>query len=131
MVMVLRGEWSDYERGRLDEYGEMLRIASKMVWSNDPPWKYHEHGVGKKPKNDPRALVLCLLLKIWLKKSYRDTVSFINASKDLWDMIGLKNAPKRMDLQRAMNRLDKNYLENINRKIVDAYRKKGRRALEL
>ena len=129
MLMVLKGEWSDYEKARLNEYGEMLKIASKMVWSNEPPWKYHEHGRGRKPKNDSRALILCLLLKVWLKKSYRDAVSFINASGDLWHTIGLKNAPKRMDLQRAMNMLDTNYLESLNRKIVDAYHKKGIRAL--
>lgn len=130
MLMVLRGEWSDYERARLGEYGEMLKIASRMVWSEEPPWKYHEYGPGKKPKNDSRALILCLLLMIWLKKSYRDTVSFIAASKELWDTIGLRKPPKRMDLQRAMNRLDRNYLESLNRKIVDAYRKKGRRVQE-
>ncbi len=126
--MVVRGEWSDYEKARLNEYGEMLKIASKIVWSKEPPWKYHEEGRGRKPSNDPSALVLCLLLKIWLKKGYRDTVSFIDASKDLWNTIGLRKAPKRMDLQRAMKRLDKNYLESLNRKIV-TYDKKGMRAL--
>jgi hypothetical protein len=128
--MVLRGEWGDYEKARLNEYSEMLKIASKVVWSKEPPWRYHEYGCGRKPSNDPRAVVLCLLLKIWLKKSYRDTVSFIDASEDLWDIIGLRKAPRRMDLQRAMNRLDRNYLENLNRKIV-AYNKKGIRALVL
>jgi len=127
--MVVRGEWSNYERARLNEYGEMLRIASKMVWSKEPPWKYHIAGRGRKASNDPRALILCLLLKIWLKKSYRDAVSFIAASRDLWDTIGLRKPPRRMDLQRAMNRSDRNYLESLNRKIVDAYRKKGIRAL--
>jgi hypothetical protein len=35
-----------------------------------------------------------------------------------------------MDLQRAMKVLDRNYLEDLNRKIVSAYHKKGRRVLE-
>ncbi|MEM2856188.1 MAG: hypothetical protein QW416_03710 [Candidatus Nitrosocaldaceae archaeon] len=71
----------------MSEYDGMLSIAAKIVYSLHGSIIKHW-----KPNDDPRALLLCMLLKIWLKKSYRDTVSFIHGSKDLWNIIGLKKA---------------------------------------
>jgi hypothetical protein len=82
--------------------------------------------MGQPAKNDPRALVICLLLKSWLRLPYRNVVSFLDDSKYLWPIIGLKELPGRMDLQRAMIRLTKEYLTELNSFIVEEgyYRKK-------
>lgn len=74
---------------------------------------------GQPAKNDPRALVICLLLKIWLGKPYRDLVSFLQDATYLGPIIGLRKLPGRMDLQRAMNRLAKAYLAPLNSFIVE------------
>lgn len=114
------------------EYGEFGRKAREFVYARpEPPIYYNRSARGGKPnKNDARALVICLLLKIWLGKPHRDTVSFLSESTYLWPIIGLKVLPGRMDLQRAMNRLSREYLDSLNSFIVEEgyYGKKGARA---
>ena len=131
--MVAKGEWSDYEKGKKKEYGEFVRKAGEFVYAKKDPWKYNARGKGGRPPNNvPGALVTCLLLKIWLGKPYRDMVSFLSDSTYLWPIIGLKKLPGRMDLQRAMNRLTKEYLSELNTFIVEEgyYSKKESRKRE-
>ena len=125
--MVAKGEWSDYERGKKKEYGEFVRKARELVYAREPPWQANPDSRGQPAKNDPRALVICLLLKTWLRLPYRNLVSFLLESTYLWPIIELKELPGRMDLQRAMNRLTKEYLSELNTFIVEEgyYSKKG------
>lgn len=132
--MVRKGQWHDYENGKKKEYGEFVRKAREFAYAQPVPTIYYNTTSkgGKPNKNDPRALVICLLLKIWLGKPYRDMVSFLSDSTYLWPIIGLKALPGRMDLQRAMNRLTKEYLSQLNSFIVEQgyYSKKGARQNE-
>jgi hypothetical protein len=128
--MVAKGQWSDYEEGKKNEYGEFVRKASEFIHAEPEPWRYNASGKGgHPPNNDPSALVICLLLKIWLGKPYRDLVSFLAESSYLWPIIGIRTLPGRMDLQRAMNRLTNEYLTELNTFIVEEgyYAKKGTR----
>jgi hypothetical protein len=119
--VVEKGQWHDYESGKKKEYGEFVRKAREFVYAQPAPSIYYNTTPegGKPNKNDARALVICLLLKIWLGKPYRDMVSFLQDSKYLWPIIGLKALPGRMDLERAMNRLAKEYLAHLNTFIVE------------
>lgn len=125
--MVAKGQWRDYENGKKKEYGEFVRNARGFTYSMEPPWQANPRSMGQPVKNDPRALVICLLLKIWLGKPYRDLVSFLDESTYLWPMIELRKLPGRMDLQRAMNRLSKEYLARLNSFTVEEgyYKKKS------
>ena len=69
--------------------------------------------MGQPAKNDPRSLIIWLLLKSWLRPPYRNLVSFLGESTYLWAIMGLKVLPGRMDLQGAMNRLTKEYLSEL------------------
>jgi hypothetical protein len=119
--MVMKGQWHDYEDGKKKEYGEFVRKAREFAYARPPPPIYYNtRGKGGAPnKNDARALLICLLLKIWLGKPYRDLVSFLSESTYLWPTIGLEALPGRMDLQRAMNRLTREYLDSLNSFIVE------------
>jgi len=117
--MVAKGQWSDYENGKKREYGEFMRIAREFVDAGETPWEANPANRGQPAKNDPHASVICLLLKIWLGKPYRDLVSFLSDSTYLWHIIGLRVLPGRMDLQRAMSRLTKEYLAQLNSFIVE------------
>jgi len=132
--MVRKGQWHDYENGKKKEYGEFVRKAREFVYSQPEPSIYYNRSPkgGKPNKNNPRALVICLLLKIWLGKPYRDLVSFLQDSTYLWSIVGLRALPGRMDLQRAMNRLTKEYLPHLNTFIVEQgyYAKKDARRSE-
>lgn len=130
--MVAKGEWSDYENGKKKEYGQFTRKAREFVYAMEPPWQANPGNLGQPAKNDPRALVICLLLEIWLRKPYRDMVSLLTDSTHLWPIIGLRKPPGRMDLQRAMNRLTKEYLNKLNTFIVEEgyYSKKELRKRE-
>jgi hypothetical protein len=128
--MVAKGEWSDYEKGKKKEYGQFVRHAREFVYSQPEPWRYNVGpDGGRPPNNDPKALVICLLLKMWLGKPYRDLVSFLQDCTYLWPIVGLRKLPGRMDLQRAMNRLTKEYLAQLNSFIVEQgyYAKKDAR----
>jgi hypothetical protein len=125
--MVSKGEWPDYEKGKKkEEYGEFVRKARVFIFAREPPWQANPDNMGQPVKNDPRALVIGLLLKTWLRLPYRDLVSFLENSNYLWPIIGLKQLPGRMDFQRAMNRLTKEHLSELNSFIVEEgyYRKK-------
>src|SRR6266700_7576989 len=134
--MVKKGQWHDYENGKKKEYGEFVRKGREFVYAQPAPSIYYNATSkgGAPNKNDARAIVICLLLKIWLGKPYRDLVSFLADSTYLWPVIGLKVLPGRMDLQRAMNRLTKEYLANLNSFMVEEgyYGKKetGQRSAE-
>ena len=132
--MVRKGQWHDYENGKKKEYGEFVRKAREFVYSQPEPSIYYNRSPkgGKPNKNNPRALVICLLLKIWLGKPYRDLVSFLQDSTYLWPIIGLRVLSGRMDLQRAMNRLTNEYLAHLNMFIVEQgyYTKKNARRSE-
>jgi hypothetical protein len=119
--MVRKGQWHDYENGKKKEYGEFVRKAREFTYARPAPSIYHNTSPkgGKPNKNDARALVICLLLKIWLGKPYRDLVSFLSDSTYLWPIMDLKVLPGRMDLQRAMNRLSREYLDTLNQFIVE------------
>ena len=130
--MVAKGEWSDYESGKKKEYGQFTRKAREFVYAMEPPWQANPNNMGQPAKNDPRALVICLLLQIWLRKPGRDMVSLLSDSTYLWPIIGVRKLPGRMDLQRAMNRLTKEYLNKLNTFTVEEgfYSKKESRRSE-
>jgi hypothetical protein len=119
--MVKKGQWHDYENGKKKEYGEFVRKAREFVYAQQEPSIYSNASPkgGRPNKNDPGALVIFLMLKIWLCKPYRDLVSFLGESTPFWPIIGLKVLPGRMDLQRAMNRLTREYLNALNQFIVE------------
>lgn len=119
--MVKKGQWHDYENGKKKEYGEFVRKAREFAYARPPPSIYHNttRKGGAPNKNDARAIVICLLLKTWLGKPYRDLVSFLSSNVYLWPAIGLTILPGRMDLQRAMNRLTKEYLDSLNSFMVE------------
>jgi hypothetical protein len=119
--MVKKGQWHDYEDGKKKEYGEFGRKAREFVYAQPGPSIYYNTTSkgGKPNKNDARAIVICLLLQLWLRKPYRDMVSFLSESTYLWPTIGLRALPGRMDLQRAMNRLTREYLDSLNSFIVE------------
>jgi hypothetical protein len=117
--MVRKGLWHDYENGKKKVYGAFVRQAREFIYARERPTTPNPNNMGQPAKNDPRALVICLMLKIWLGKSYRDLVSFLADDTYLWPIIGLRVLPGRMDLQRAMNRLTKEYLDSLNSFIVE------------
>jgi hypothetical protein len=119
--MVMKGQWHNYENGKKKEYGEFVMKAREFAYARPPPSIYYNAtGKGGAPnKNDARALLICLLLKIWLGKPYRDLVSFLSESTYLWPIVGLRALPGRMDLQRAMSRLPREYLDSLNSFIVE------------
>jgi hypothetical protein len=117
--------WSVYEKGRLNEYEGFIKHARSAVYTMPPPWREEHEHAGRPFEHNARALVVCLLLKMWLGKAFRDLTSFLKGNEQLWVLIGITSLPSRSTLQRAMNRLSEEYLEELNRRVVEPYRKKG------
>lgn len=74
--MVKKGQGHDYENGKKKEYGELVRKAREFVYAQQEPSIYSNASPkgGRPNKNDPRALVICLTLKIWLCKPWRSGI---------------------------------------------------------
>src|SRR3972149_492613 len=99
--MVAKGEWSDYENGKKKEYGQFTRKAREFVYAMEPPWQANPGSMGQSAKNDPRALVICLLLKIGFGKPYRDMLALLHYQTYFWPIIGLKTLCGRIDQKEA------------------------------
>src|SRR2546426_6996826 len=98
--MVRKGQWHDYENGKKKEYGEFVRKAREFTYARPAPPIYRNTTPkgGKPNKNDPRALVICLLLKIWLGEADKDPRSFLSALTYPWVLLGIQSLSARMEL---------------------------------
>ena len=85
-----------------------------------PPWEAKEGG---RPAIDVKSMVLCCLFKYKFKYDYRGLESHLNAHKDLLKLIGLKRAPSKSSIHRAMAKLPIPYLRRFNDKVVKRFKK--------
>jgi hypothetical protein len=65
-------QWHDYENGKKKGYGEFVRQAREFFYARETRWTPNSSGRGQPAKNDPRVLVICLLMVI-LGYTFSDT----------------------------------------------------------
>jgi|GEM_PF-6505544 len=96
--MVRKGQWHDYGNGK-KEYGGFVRKAREIVYSQPALSIYYNSGPkgGKPDGNNNMAVLICLLLKIWIGKPYRELASVLADSTYLWSIMRLRVLPGRMD----------------------------------
>jgi hypothetical protein len=112
-------DWKAYDRAKQEELLAFVREARELVGSMEEPWKRHVMG---RPPYEGRPLVLCLLLKQYLRTVYRDVESLLRSSPSLRREIGLDEVPDFKTIQRAMEKLPESYVRELNRRLAGRFR---------
>jgi hypothetical protein len=68
-------------------------------------------------------MLLVLLLKVYHRKEYRETESFLNNNPHLLKELGLKKAPGKSTIQRAAARIGIDTLVKVNDTITARFKK--------
>jgi hypothetical protein len=68
-------------------------------------------------------MLLVLLLKVYHRKEYRETESFLNNNPHLLKELGLKKAPGKSTIQRAAARIGIDTLVKVNDTITAKFKK--------
>ncbi|MEM0488102.1 MAG: transposase [Candidatus Bathyarchaeia archaeon] len=113
-----RFNWALYENLCRIEREEAFGLLRWAVYSLDPPWDCGWKGIGRKPY-DARALTV---LTVWQEiegKPERAYTADLERDKERLHMLGLEHAPHRTALYRTRKRLSEEYMEKLNRRILE------------
>lgn len=121
-----RRDWPHLNRGYRDEYVSFVKVTKEMVWAIDGGSIIGgDKGPGAPRKYDPRALMVLLLLKVYMGKSYRWMEGYLKEHGDILDLLGLAQAPSYETMRRAMVRVDGDILYRLNERMEEAFSKRG------
>jgi len=113
-----RFNWALYENLCKIERDEAFRLLKWAVDSLPPPWDSGWKGIGRKPY-DSEALTV---LTVWQEiegKPERAYTADLERDKERLHMLGLEHAPHRTALYRTRKRLSEEYMEQLNRRILE------------
>lgn len=113
-----RFNWALYENLRQIERKEAFRLLKRAVDSFPPPWDSSWKGIGRKPY-DARALAVITIWQEIEGKPERAYTADLEKDKELLRMLGFEHAPHRTALYRTRKRLSEEYMEKLNRKILE------------
>ena len=109
--------------GRLDteftkvKAAEFYNAAFAAVDASPPPWTPRNQHVGRS-NIDPRALAKCVILMVEEKKPCRDMESYLRSRPELLKRMGLKSAPSKSTLNRAVRRIPQRYLRRVSSAVL-------------
>jgi len=110
--------WALYENLCRIERDEAFRLLMWAVDSLPPPWDSRWKGVGRKPY-DSRALAVVTIWQEIEGKPERAYTADLERMKEYLRMLGLEHAPHRTALYRTRKRLSEEYMEQLNRRILE------------
>ena len=111
--------------GRLDteftkvKAAEFYNAAFAAVDAIAPPWTPKNQHCGRS-NIDPRALAKCVILMVEEKKPCRDMESYLRSRPELLKRMGLKSAPSKSTLNRAVRRIPQRYLRKVSNAVLKA-----------
>ena len=111
-------DWQKYNHWRTRDNELMIRNLKEQVSSMRNPFRYKKKGEyrgkkrGRKPK-EYKSVIMCLLLKVILKKSYRDTHSMLRADYSLRKLAGITELPSYNTMNDYMGKLPTGYIDNL------------------
>lgn len=85
------------------------------VGSSEPPYQVKEDGTVGRPPADPRAIVVCLLIRAIFGYSYRSVYSFLASSRDYREACGIKHLPGYNTVQEHCRDIPEKYLDGLIR----------------
>jgi Transposase domain (DUF772) len=85
------------------------------VGSSEPPYPVKADGTVGRPPADPRAIVVCLLIRAVFGLSYRSTYSFLASSREYREVCGIKHLPGYNTVQEHCRDIPEKYLDELIR----------------
>jgi hypothetical protein len=111
-------DWRKYNYWRTRDSELMIRNLRDQVLLMRNPFPRKKKGEyrgkkrGRKPK-DHISVIMCLLLKVMLKKSYRDIYSLLKTDNSLRKLAGITELPHYNTLNDYMKVLPTGYLDDL------------------
>jgi hypothetical protein len=113
--------WKKHNKIKTHEFEILLREGMRIVNETQEPWSKKQYGRRPYPS---KAMVNICLLKVYFGMPYRDIESLIRSNKTLQEMLNLKQIPDHNTIQRAMEKLPMDYLQNLNQKLTFSFKKR-------
>jgi hypothetical protein len=85
------------------------------------PYVLERKGAGR-PRFDHRSRIVAVLIKAWIKRSYRDTETYLYDNKETLAHFKLL-VPDHNVIWRTMMLLPENYLKDLNREVAQSLKK--------
>lgn len=118
--------WRDYNTKRKEEFSVLLEALDHVVEQVGPP-KAEPKPAGQRgrgrPPYSPSAMVKVNVLRIYLKLSYRDMESWLEADANLRGRFGLGSTPGQDTIHRHAETLNEAYLGKLNHALVARLKK--------
>lgn len=126
-------DWRKYNHWRTQDKELMIRNLLEQVSAMPNPFPQKQKGNyrGKKRGRKPAgyvSVIMCLLLKVILKKSYRELYSLLKSDRSLRKLAGIKELPHYNTMNDYMAKLPAKYLDSLIGRLytvgVESQRKK-------
>ena len=114
--------WKKNNKVKEKEFEILLKEGMRIVNETSEPWSVKQYGRRPYPS---RAMVNICLLKIYFRMPYRDMESLIRSNQTFQEMLHLDSVPDHNTIQRAMEKIPMEYLENLNQKLTFSFKKRN------
>ena len=98
----------------------LLKKALQIINDNQEPWTEKNFG---RPPYPPKSMVSICLLKVYFGMPYRDLESLLRSNQTFQELLELKDVPDHNTIQRAMEKIPMNYLQQLNQQLTMAFKK--------
>ncbi len=114
--------WKKNNKVKEKEFEILLREGMRIVNETSEPWGVKQYGRRPYPS---KAMVNICLLKVYFRMPYRDIESLIRSNQTFREMLQLDSIPDHNTIQRAMEKIPMEYLENLNQKLTFSFKKRN------
>ena len=114
--------WKKNNKVKEKEFEILIREGMRIVNETSEPWSVKQYGRRPYPS---KAMVNICLLKVYFSMPYRDMESLIRGNQTFQKMLHLDSVPDHNTIQRAMERMPMEYLENLNQKLTFSFKKRN------
>ena len=114
--------WKKNNKVKEKEFEILLREGMRIVNETPEPWSVKQYGRRPYPS---KAMVNICLLKVYFRMPYRDMESLIRSNQIFQEMLHLNGVPDHNTIQRALEKIPMEYLENLNQKLTFSFKKRN------
>ena len=119
--MTRQYNWKKNNKVKEKEFEILIREGMRIVNETPEPWSEKQYG---RPPYPSKSMVSICLLKVYFRMPYRDMESLIRSNKTFQKILRLDRIPDHNTIQRAMEKIPMNYLEDLNQKLTFWFKKK-------
>lgn len=118
-------DWRDYHQKRKHEFARFIEAARAVAQRVGPPRPEAdpEHRGPGRPGYSQTSMLLVNLLRIYMKRSYRDMEAYLLANSGMVQELGLPSVPGRDTIHRHADDLTEAYLKRFNEALVAVQKK--------